>query len=143
MIIPDANLLLYAYDEESPFHHKARVWCEQALSGPEPVTFLSAVIFGFVRIATHPKVFSAPLSVREAADHVTSWLAQPHVRVEDMLHEDIEPALALLRDAGTAGNLTTDAQIAAIAMRLGATVHTADLDFARFRGVQFSNPLLD
>lgn len=143
MIIPDANLLLYAYDEESPFHAGARSWCERVMTGPEPLVLLPAVIFGFVRIATHPKVFSSPLSVREAEAHVMSWLALPHVQVMDMLREDVESALTLLRAAGTAGNLTTDAQIAAVAVRLDATVHTADLDFARFRGVRFSNPLPD
>ena len=59
-----------------------------------------------------------------------------------MLLEDVDAALALLEAAGTAGNLTTDAQIAAVAHRLGAEVHTADLDFGRFAGVRFSNPLV-
>ena len=59
------------------------------------------------------------------------------------MREDVESALSLLRAAGTAGNITTDAQIAAVALRLDATVHTTDLDFARFRGVRFSNPLAD
>lgn len=141
MIIPDVNLLLYAYDEESSFHARAKTWCERVMTGPEPLVLLPAVIFGFVRIATHPKVFFSPLSVREAEDHVVSWLALPHVQVMDMLREDVESALSLLQAAGTAGTLTTDAQIAAVAMRLDATVHTADLDFARFRGVRFLNPL--
>ena len=141
MIIPDANLLLYAYDEESPFHEGAKIWCERVMTGPDPVVLLPAVIFGFVRIATHPKVFASPLSVQEAETHVMSWLALPHVRVMDMLDEDVKSALSLLRAAGTAGNLTSDAQIAAVGVRLDATVHTADLDFARFRGVRFSNPL--
>lgn len=113
------------------------------MTGPESLALLPAVIFGFVRIATHPKVFFSPLSVREVGDHVTSWLVRPHVKIVEMLREDVETALALLRVAGTAGNLTTDAQIAAIALRLNAEVHTADLDFARFRGVRFSNPLID
>lgn len=141
MIIPDVNLLLYAYDEQSQFHDAARSWCERVFTGPEPLALLPAVIFGYVRIATHPNVYSSPLSVGEAEAHVTSWLARPHVKVADMLREDVELALALLRAAGTAGNLTSDAQIAAVAMRLDADVHTADLDFARFTGVRFSNPL--
>ena len=87
MIIPDANLLLYAYDEESSFHARAKTWCERVMTGPEPLVLLPAVIFGFVRIATHPKVFSSPLSVREAEAHVMSWLALPHVQVMDMLRE--------------------------------------------------------
>ncbi|MCL2646780.1 MAG: PIN domain-containing protein [Phycisphaerales bacterium] len=141
MIIPDVNLFLYTYNLASPFHAEAKRWCERVMSGPEPLALIPAVIFGFVRIATHPKVFTSPFSVREAQEHVSSWLALPHVQVVDLLREDVEVALDLLRIAGTAGNLTTDAQIAAVAIRLDATVHTADLDFARFRGVKLFNPI--
>lgn len=59
-----------------------------------------------------------------------------------ILPDDVETALGLLEAAGTAGNLTTDAQIAAVAIRLDAEVQTADLDFGRFAGVRFSNQLL-
>ena len=57
MIIPDTNLLLYAYDRASPFHTEAKRWCEHVMSGPEPLVLIPSVIFGFVRIATHPKIF--------------------------------------------------------------------------------------
>ena len=142
MILPDANLLLYAYDQSSPFHAKAKAWCEKIMNSPGPVVLLPVVVFAFVRIATHPRVFHDPLSVAEAADHVRSWLARRHVQTHDMLREDTESALALLESAGTAGNLTSDAQIAAVALRLDAEVHTADLDFGRFPQVRFSNPLI-
>jgi toxin-antitoxin system PIN domain toxin len=141
MIVPDANLLLYAYDESSPFHEPAKAWCEVVMSGPSPLTLLPAVVFGFVRIVTHPRVFKDPLSVSEAADHVRSWLAMRHVQLHEMLPEDVACALGLLEAAGTAGNLTSDAQIAAVALRLDAEVHTADLDFGRFPKVRFLNPL--
>ncbi|MBL9156126.1 MAG: PIN domain-containing protein [Verrucomicrobiales bacterium] len=141
MIIPDANLLLYAYDESSPFHERAKAWCEEVMSGPSPLSLLPAVVFGFVRIATHPRVFKDPLSVSEAADHVRSWLARRHVQLHEMLPEDVACALGLLEAAGTAGNLTTDAQIAAVALRLDAEVHTTDLDFGRFPKVRCLNPL--
>lgn len=141
MIVPDVNLLLYAYDESSPFHEPAKAWCEVVMSGPSPLTLLPAVVFGFVRIATHPRVFKDPLSISEAADHVRSWLAIRHVQLHEMLPEDVACALGLLEAAGTAGNLTSDAQIAAVALRLDAEVHTADLDFGRFPKVRFLNPL--
>lgn len=141
MILPDANLLLYAYDQSSPFHPKAAAWCENIMGSPSPVILLPVVVFGFVRISTHPRIFTNPLSVAEASDHVRSWMGRKQVRLHDMLLEDVDAALALLEAAGTAGNLTTDAQIAAVALRLDAEVHTADLDFGRFAGVRFSNPL--
>lgn len=142
MILPDANLLLYAYDQSSPFHPKAAAWFEDIMSRPGPVILLPAVVFGFVRISTHPRIFTSPLSVAEASAHVRSWLGRKQVRLHDMLLEDVNAALSLLESAGTAGNLTTDAQIAAVALRLDAEVHTADLDFGRFAGVRFSNPLV-
>lgn len=141
MIIPDANLLIYAIDESSPFHSRAAAWCRRMMSGPVPVVLLPVVICGFVRIATHPRVFERPLMAAEAARQVQSWTARPHVRVLDMLEEDVRRALELLEHAGTAGNLTSDAQIAAVALRLDAEVHTADLDFARFPGVRLVYPL--
>lgn len=142
MILPDANLLLYACDQSSPFHAKAAAWCEHIMSSPSPVILLPVVVFGFVRISTHPRVFTDPLSVAEASAHVRSWLGRKQVRLHDMLPDDVETALKLLETAGTAGNLTTDAQIAAVALRLDAEVHTADLDFGRFAGVRFKNPLV-
>lgn len=142
MILPDVNLLLYAYDQSSPFHPKAAAWCERTMSSPSPVILLPAVVFGFVRISTHPRIFTDPLSVAEASAHVRSWLGRKQVRLHDMLNDDVETALALLEAAGTAGNLTTDAQIAAVALRLEAEVDTADLDFGRFARVRFSNPLV-
>ncbi len=142
MILPDANLLLYAYDQSSPFHPKAAAWCENLMSRSSPVILLPVVVFGFVRISTHPRIFTNPLSVAEAAAHVRAWLGRKQVRLHDMLLEDVETALSLLESAGTAGNLTTDAQIAAVALRLDADVHTADLDFGRFARVRFSNPLV-
>jgi toxin-antitoxin system PIN domain toxin len=141
MILPDANLLLYACDQSSPFHPKAAEWCENIMCSSSPVILLPVVVFGFVRISTHPRIFTDPLSVAEASAHVRSWLSRKQVRLHDMLPEDVETALTLLESAGTAGNLTTDAQIAAVARRLDAEVHTADLDFGRFPGVRFINPL--
>jgi toxin-antitoxin system PIN domain toxin len=142
MILPDANLLLYAYDQSSPFHRKAAQWWEGLLSRPGGVILLPVVVFGFVRISTNPRIFTAPLAVAEASAHVGAWLACKQVRLHDMLLEDVQTALALLEAAGTAGNLSSDAQIAAVALRLNAEVHTADLDFGRFARVRFSNPLI-
>lgn len=141
MILPDVNLLVYAYDQGSPFHPQAKAWCEGIMSGPAPVALLPAVLFGFVRITTHPRVFHHPMTVPEASRHVRSWLARRHVRVHEMLVDDVICALGLLEQTGTAGNLTTDAQIAAIALRLDAEVHTVDLDFGRFPNVRCVNPL--
>lgn len=142
MILPDANLLLYAYDQASPFHTRAKVWWQDCLSGPEPVGLVGVVLFAFVRIGTSPKVFAHPFSIAEATRHVQSWLELPTTELLAEVRADLDQALNWLGQLGAGGNLTTDAQIAAVAKRCRAQVHTADTDFARFPGVRWKNPLL-
>jgi hypothetical protein len=141
VILPDANLLLYAYNTSSPFHTKSAAWWSKCLSGSEPVVLCPVVLFGFVRIATSARAFPRPLTIQEASTHVHDWLEQPVAQLLEMEFQDIEQALALLAEAGTGGNLTTDAQIAAVSLRLGAIVHTVDTDYVRFPRVRWFNPL--
>ncbi|MGF1679230.1 MAG: TA system VapC family ribonuclease toxin [Candidatus Methylacidiphilales bacterium] len=141
MILPDANLLLYAYDAASPHHPRAKKWWELVLSGDEPVGLCAAVVMAFIRLGTHPRVFENPFTVGEASGHIRSWLKQPicdFIIFEEM---DFQRSIELLEDAGTGGNLTTDSQLAALALRLKATVYSADTDFARFPKLRWVNPL--
>ncbi len=142
MIVPDANLLLYAYDATSRFHQPAAAWWQECLSGAEPVGLCGVVLFAFVRIGTSRKAFEDPMTIEEAAEHVRSWLARPVTDLLTMQEADVVQALHWLEAAGSGGNLTTDAQIAAIAHRHRAVVHTADTDFDRFSDVRWRNPLL-
>jgi hypothetical protein len=141
MIIPDANLLLYAYDSESPFHAKAASWWTGCLSGDEPIGLPQASVFGFLRIGTNPRAFQHPLSAAEAVGHVRSWLAQACVQVLEPGISHLEQVLRLLESLGTAGNLVTDAQLAALALEYEAVLHTTDTDFLRFPGLRWFNPL--
>jgi uncharacterized protein len=141
VIIPDINLLLYACDSSSPFHAKAAGWWESCLSGTEPVGMLHVVVFGFVRIATNTRVFLHPMSPGEAAGHVRAWLEQPPVQLLDPGPDHIRRALKLLETVGTAGNLVSDVQMAALAMDHDAVLHTADTDFVRFQGLRWFNPI--
>lgn len=141
MIVPDINLLLYAYDSDSPFHAKASAWWRKCLSGTEPVGLPPVVAFGFARIGTNPRVFRNPMTPAEAARHVRSWVAQPVVQILETRVDHVEAVLKLLEALGTAGNLVTDAQLAAFTIEFGAVLHTADADFLRFSGLRWFNPV--
>ena len=142
MIVPDANLLLYAHDSRSPFFEPARLWWEACLNGTEPVGLCHAVVFAFVRIATNPRVYAEPLDLEAAGRHVRAWQERRVTRTLLPDAEHVAAVLGLLREAGSAGgNLVTDAQIAAVALAYQATVHTADQDFRRFRGLACRYPL--
>jgi toxin-antitoxin system PIN domain toxin len=142
VIVPDANLLLYTYDTGSPFHRRSADWWQACLSGTEPVGLCGVVLFAFVRIGTNRRAFMDPMTIAEAAAHVRSWLARSVTEYLISNQSDVGRALAWLEEAAAGAELTTDAQVAAIADRHRATVHTADTDFARFPGVHWHNPLL-
>lgn len=141
MIVPDVNLLLYAYDAGSPFHAAAAAWWRACLSGSEPVGLPPVVVFAFVRIGTSARVFERPMTTAEASGHVRTWLAQPVVQVLEPGADHIERVLDLLASVRTAGNPVTDAQIAALVLESDAVLHTNDTDFLGFAGLRCLNPL--
>lgn len=141
MKLVDANILLYAVDESSPRHEPARRWLEEALSGSETFAFAWLVLLAFVRLGTHPRVFESPLGLEDALDIVDSWLAQPCATVIHPTDRHSALLRELLAPLGTAGNLTTDAHLAALAIEHGAELCSADADFSRFPGLRWINPL--
>ena len=98
-------------------------------------------LFGFVRIATNPRIFTPPMSIDEAIGHVESWLdaSRAHFLVPGPRH--LEIAFGLLRELGTGANLTTDVQLAALAIEHQAELCSSDTDFGRFAGLRWVNPL--
>jgi len=141
MKLLDVNLLLYAVDESAARHAQARPWVEQVLSGPETVALPWAVLLAFVRLSTRAAIFAAPLDVGEALDLVDSWLLQPCTTVVHPTDRHSVVLRELLGPLGTAGNLTSDAHLAALAVEHGAELCSCDADFARFRGVRWTDPL--
>lgn len=141
MRLLDLNILVYAIDESSARHEAAKDWLDDVLSGSDTVAFAWQVLVGFVRLSTRAAVFARPLAVGEALDFVDGWLAQPCATV---VHPtDRHPAVLreLLTPFGTAGNLTSDAHLAALAIEHGAELYSTDVDFSRFSGVRWIDPL--
>ena len=142
MKLLDVNLLLYAVNEDAPLHRKAKDWLDGVLSDTETVAFTWTVLLAFLRISTRPAIFPRPLTPGEAFDLLESWLAQPCVSILEPTDRHLRVLQDLLRPLGTAGNLTSDAHLAAVAMEHGAELHSCDADFARFPGLRWVNPLV-
>ncbi|WP_175399998.1 TA system VapC family ribonuclease toxin [Tsukamurella pseudospumae] len=135
------NLLVYAVIDGYPQHERTRRWWDAALNGDEPVGLCDVAIFGFVRIVTNPRILENPMTVDATADVVGEWFDRPMVSRIVPGADHVRTALRLLRTAEAAGNLTPDAQIAALAIEKRATVHSNDRDFLRFPDVRVVNPL--
>jgi uncharacterized protein len=140
MKLVDLNVLLYAIHRQAPQHEKVRRWWEAALPGDEPIGLAWPVIAGFLRLSTSARVFVKPLAPGEAIERVDAWLAHPNTHVVCETEEHWRIFRELLEQTGTAGNLTTDAHLAALAISLGAKVASCDADFGRFPGLRWENP---
>jgi toxin-antitoxin system PIN domain toxin len=141
VILPDVNLLVHAYNTESRVHAPARAWWEDVLGDPAPVGLSWSVTLAYIRIATHPKILGNPLPASTACAHVEAWLAQPQVTLVHPGDRHADVLFGLLRRLGTAGNLTSDAHLAALAIEHQAELNSTDADFARFPGLRWRNPL--
>ena len=143
MIVPYANLLLYAYDSKSELQPAASRWLGRALSGTEIVGLSWISVGAFLRIATNARLGRNLLPMAQAARIVDGWLAARNAR----LIVPREGHWGLLKELLIAGKVqgpvTTDAQLAALAIEHGGVLHTADRDFARFPGLRWVNPLLE
>ena len=141
MIVPDVNLLLHAHDSQSRRHEAARTWWEALMNGSGTVGLPWVAILGFIRIATHPKILDNTLDVGGACSRVRSWLARPQTALVHPGDRHADILFDLLESAGSAGNLTTDAHLAALAIEHQAELHSTDADMARFPGLRWVNPI--
>jgi hypothetical protein len=141
MKLPDANVILYAVNEDAPHHARAKDWFERTLSSSEPVGFEWSVLLAFLRVSTKASLFPRPLKPRDAIDYVDSWLAQPAVRIVHPGERHARLLRDLLGPLGAGGNLVSDAHLAAVAIEHGAELCSCDGDFGRFPGLRWTNPL--
>jgi uncharacterized protein len=141
MILVDANILIYAVNQNAPLHRSAKDWLEAAISGSETVALSWNVLLAFLRLTTRAGLFRNPMPLEAAFDLVDSWLDQPSVTLLHPGPRHTRLLRELLQPIGTGGNLTSDAHLAALAIEHGAEVCSFDADFARFPRLKWRNPL--
>jgi len=142
MKLLDANVLLYAYNADSPHHAACRIWLEDALNdADETVALPWQSILAFVRIATNSRAVNKPLTSEVACNIVRQWLEHPNV-VAVGYGEKFWPLFCgQVSEAKVSGPLVSDAALAAVALEQGATLCTTDKDFRRFGTLKLIDPL--
>ena len=141
MIIPDINILLYSFDEQSQFHDPARQWWQSLTNNSEPVGISWVVAAGFVRLMTNPTVVGEALDADSAVDIVDGWFSHANVAPLNPGERHSTYFRQTLKAAGAGSNRVNDAHIAALAIENDAELHSNDNDFARFPGLRWRNPL--
>ncbi len=140
MVLADVNVLVYAHREDTAHHAGCRRWLEDVVNGEAAYAVSELVLSGFLRVVTHPKVFTKPSTLKSALtfaeqlrDQANAVLVQPGAR-----HWDIFSRLCI--ESGVKGNLVPDAYLAALAIESGCEWVTMDRDFSRFAGLRLRHP---
>jgi len=133
-------VLLYGVDSTSRHHERSRTWLDASLAGREAVGLAWVALLAFVRIGTNASLLPGAMTIDDAMGQVQAWLAAPAAVVPQPTPRHAGLLRGLLRDSGTAGNLTSDAHLAVLALEHGAEIVSYDRDFARFPGVRHRLP---
>ncbi len=140
MILPDVNVLVYAYREDAPKHERYRRWLERVLGGPEAYGLSDLVLAGFLRVVSHPRVFSPPSPLEHALGFAEALLAHPNCVPVAPGQRHWGIFAGLCRVAEVKGNLVPDAYLAALAIESGSEWMTTDRDYSRFPGLRWRDP---
>ena len=143
MILPDANLILYAFIKDFPNHQKSKIWLEKVLSDTETIGLSWQVITAFVRIGTNPKLFAKPLSINQVENTLGLLLVQPNVKLLSPTSKHWRIFIKLLKATNAQGNLVMDAHLAALAIENNARLASTDNDFKLFQDLDYFNPLTE
>lgn len=141
MILPDVNVLIYAFRREAVDHNRYASWLSTTIAGSE-LALVETVLLGMVRIVTSPRIMADPAPTPVALRFVDALLAAPRARwvAPTAATWDRLRAIAL-SDEQVRGPLVPDAWLAALALSHGCRLATADRGFARFEGLAWFTPV--
>jgi toxin-antitoxin system PIN domain toxin len=140
VILPDVNVLIYAFRQDTPQHAICRPWLVNVVSGDTRFGLSTAVLSAVVRITTNPRVFRVPSSLDEAFGFCNDLLGQPHCQIVEPGERHWDNFRRLCLETDTRGSRITDAWFAALAIEWGCEWVTCDRDFARFPRLKWSTP---
>lgn len=141
MLLPDVNVLVYAFRPDAPDHEQYRAWLDALVNGDSTYACSDLVLSGFVRVVTHPRIYRAPSALSEAVTFAGVVRAQSTCRPVCPGAQHWPIFTRLCRQAGAKGNLVPDAYLAALAIESGCEWVSTDRDYARFSGLRWRHPL--
>jgi toxin-antitoxin system PIN domain toxin len=141
VVLLDVNVLVYAHRQDAPNHSAYLTWLETLINSDQAYGMCDLVLSGFMRIATHPRVFNPSSSMDAALAFAQELRSQPNCVVVAPGPRHWEIFCKLCREAGAKGNLIPDAFLAALAIESGSEWITTDRDYARFPDLCCRHPL--
>lgn len=143
MFVVDTNLLLYALNPDAPEHERALRALEEWRSGERPWFLTWAIVYEFLRVSTHPSVFTEPLDLPTAREWIDAVVAAPAcgILTETDRHGEVLLEVAQAHPR-VRGNLIHDLHIVVLMKEHGISeIRTADRDFHQFPFLRVVDPL--
>jgi uncharacterized protein len=140
MILPDVNVLIYAFRQDVPQHAVCRPWLAEIVLGDARFGLSPAVLSAVVRVSTNPRAFRTPSTIEEAFRFCENLLGQPHCQIVEPGERHWDTFKRLCIETDTRGSRVTDAWFAALAIESGCEWITLDRDYARFPGLKWQVP---
>ena len=137
MILPDVNVLIYAFRSDLAEHPGHRTWLEEVVNGDAMYGMSPQVLASVIRIATHPRIYAHPSRLTDVLAFVSVLVQQPNCQIVQPGPRHWGIFTALCQSANANGNLVQDAWLAALAIESGCEWITSDRDYARFPGLQW------
>lgn len=141
MILIDVNVLVYAHREDAPDHNAYLEWLQEAVRSEAPYGISDLVLSGFLRVVTHPRVFTVPSPIKEALAFAHALRERANCVLVSPGARHWEIFTKLCTTAGVKGNLVADAYLSALAIESGSEWITTDRDYSRFSGLRWRHPL--
>jgi len=143
VILPDVNILIYAFRADSTHHAVCKPWLEQVVAGRSRFGVSLLALSAVVRIVTHPRIYREPILTAEALGYCDALIDKPNCEIVEPGDRHWSIFTRLLTEANVSGARVTDAWYAALAIEHGCTWITFDRDFARFPGLDWRAPSLN
>lgn len=140
MILPDVNVLIYAFRVDSADHSKYRSWLSDVVNGVGAYGVAPQVLASVIRICTHPRIYKQPSSLDDVLAFCNAILEAPNATVISPQDRHWSIYQSLCTRSKATGNLVPDAWLAALAIEAGCEWVTTDGDFARFEGLKWRHP---
>lgn len=141
MLLVDVNVLVYAFRRDAVDHQRYARWLQEVIESGDAFGMSDIVLSGFVRIVTHPAIFTPPSTTERAISFTDQIRSRPHCVMIMPGPKHWSIFTSLCHKTNASGNLVPDAYLAALAIESGCEWITTDRGFVRFPGLRWRHPL--
>jgi toxin-antitoxin system PIN domain toxin len=140
VILPDVNVLIYAFRRDTAHHETCKPWLDNIVGGDAQFGIYPLVLSAVTRITTNPRIFMQPSPIDEVFAYCDNLLNQPHCEIVRPGERHWAVFTRLCIETNTRGPRIADAWLAALAIEHACTWITYNRDYARFADLDWRSP---